>query len=90
LGCASSVLEAAYEATLLARILQAQRNKSTVVMLTLLGGGAFGNAQDWIFSTFSRALQMVSEQDLAIRFLSTSSPSQKLQIFAQEGISRKA
>ncbi len=39
---ASLVLEAAYEATMWAAVLNAQRDASNVVFLTLLGGGAFG------------------------------------------------
>src|SRR3954468_13074580 len=39
----SLVLEAAYEATLWAAVINAQRGVSNVVFLTLLGGGAFGN-----------------------------------------------
>jgi hypothetical protein len=37
------VLQAAYEATMWAAILNAQRGASNVVFLTFLGGGAFGN-----------------------------------------------
>ena len=40
---ASLVLQAAYEATMLAAVLNAQRGASNVVLLTQLGGGAFGN-----------------------------------------------
>ena len=42
------VLEAAYEATMWAAVLNAQRGASNVVFLTLLGGGAFGNHGSWI------------------------------------------
>ena len=45
---AALVLEAAYEATMWATILNAQRGASNVVFLTLLGGGAFGNQSSWI------------------------------------------
>ena len=45
---ASLVLEAAYEATIWAAVLNAQRGASNVVLLTQLGGGAFGNQDDWI------------------------------------------
>ena len=38
------VLEAAYEATLWAGVLNARRGASPVVLLTRVGGGAFGNA----------------------------------------------
>ena len=45
---ASLVLEAAYEATMLAAVLNAKRGASNVVFLTLVGGGAFGNHSSWI------------------------------------------
>src|SRR5271156_5754444 len=37
------ILDAAYEATMLTAVLNKQRGVSNVVLLTLLGGGAFGN-----------------------------------------------
>jgi len=40
---AQLVLEAVYEATLWAAALNAQRGVSNIVLLTRLGGGAFGN-----------------------------------------------
>jgi len=43
-GFASMVLEAAYEATLWAAVANAQRGASRTVLLTLVGGGAFGRA----------------------------------------------
>jgi hypothetical protein len=39
---ASLVLQATYEATMLAAVLNARRGASNVVLLTQLGGGAFG------------------------------------------------
>jgi hypothetical protein len=44
---ASLVLQAAYKATMSAAVLNAQRGASNVVLLTQLGGGAFGNHDDW-------------------------------------------
>jgi hypothetical protein len=49
------VLEAAYEATLLAAVLNARRGRSNIVLLTRLGGGAFGNDDDWITTAMERA-----------------------------------
>jgi hypothetical protein len=46
---ASLVLQA-YEATMLPAVLNKQRGASNVVLLTLLGGGAFGNEDDWIYA----------------------------------------
>jgi hypothetical protein len=44
------ILQAAYEATLLAAVEQARSGGSNKVLLTRLGGGAFGNDSDWIDS----------------------------------------
>ena len=52
------VLEAAYEATMWATVLNAQRGASNVVFLTLLGGGAFGNHSSWIHAAMRRALEI--------------------------------
>ncbi len=45
---ASLVRESAYQATLWAAVDNAQRGGTNVVLLTSLGGGAFGNDDDWI------------------------------------------
>jgi hypothetical protein len=75
---ASLVLEAAYEATLWAAVLNAQRGVSNVVFLTLLGGGAFGNDADWIHDAASRALEVLATFDLDVRFVSYGTPSKGL------------
>jgi len=49
------VLEASYEATLWAGARQAANGGSPKVVLTLLGGGVFGNAPEWILSAIARA-----------------------------------
>jgi hypothetical protein len=72
---ASLVLEAAYEATLLAAVLNAQRGTSKVVLLTQLGGGAFGNHNDWIHAAIERALKMMRDVDLDVRLVSYRAPS---------------
>ncbi len=69
------VLDAAYEATIWAAVLNAQRGASNVVLLTLLGGGAFGNAGDWIHNAMRRALEMVRDRDLDVRLVSYGVPS---------------
>jgi hypothetical protein len=75
---ASLVLEAAYEATMLAAIWNKQRGGSNVVLLTLLGGGAFGNEDDWIFSAIRRALRMMSDSNLDVRLVSYGAPSRAI------------
>jgi len=67
---ASLILEATYEATLQAAILNARRGASKVVLLTLVGGGAFGNARDWILAAIQRAMRTVRGHDLDVRIVS--------------------
>jgi hypothetical protein len=65
---ATLVLDAAYEATLLAALHDAESGDgSGRVWLTLLGGGAFGNAPEWIASAIGRALGMCADRDLDVR-----------------------
>lgn len=61
------VLEAAYEATLLAAVLNADRGASPVVALTRLGGGSFGNEGRWIDDAMSRALALAADRGLDVR-----------------------
>jgi len=69
------ILEAAYEATLLAGVLHAQRGGSNVVLLTSLGGGAFGNDERWIDAALRRALGRTVDCDLDVRLVSYGTPS---------------
>ena len=77
-GFAKLVLEAAYEATLWAGVLNARRGRSNVVFLTLLGGGAFGNPGAWIDAAIRRALTVVAGYDLDVRLVSYGPPSRDL------------
>ena len=81
---ASLVLQAAYEATLWAAVLNAQRGASNVVLLTRLGGGAFGNEDDWIHAAMRRAFQLARDFDLDVRIVSFSSPSRAIRLMAEE------
>lgn len=60
------VLQASYEATLLAAAEQASCGGSNKVLLTRLGGGAFGNGADWIDSAIERAMGIVADAGLEI------------------------
>lgn len=64
------VLEAAYEATLLAGVLNMTRGRSPMVFLTRLGGGAFGNDNSWIDDAMARAFDRVRNTDLDVRIVS--------------------
>ena len=69
------VLQAAYEATLSASLLNASRGASNKVLLTRIGGGAFGNPSDWIDRALVRALEIFAGQGLEVLLVSRSSPS---------------
>ncbi len=71
---ADLVLEAAYEATLWAAVLNARRGASSIVLLTRLGGGAFGNDDTWINATMLRALTKVKDFSLDVRLVSFGRP----------------
>ena len=72
---ATLILEAAYEATLLAAVLNAKRTGSNIVLLTRLGGGVFGNDASWIDSAMRRAFRLVGDKDLDIRLVSYGTPT---------------
>ena len=78
------VLEGAYEATLWAAVINAQRFSSKVLFLTQLGGGAFGNARPWIYDAMRRALNKVVGVGLDVRFLSYQQPERELERLARE------
>lgn len=67
---ASLVLEATYEATLLAGALRQASTGCGVVFLTRVGGGAFGNSPEWIDQAIVRALRKVQEKPLDVRMVS--------------------
>lgn len=69
-GFARLVLEAAYEATLQAAVLNAVQGGSRVVLLTRLGGGAFGNHDAWIDAALRRALDAHRAHELDVRLVS--------------------
>src|SRR6266404_5713252 len=66
---AELVLEAAYEATLFAAVLNMRRGASNIVLLTRLGGGAFGNDDTWIDYALQRALKIAEAFALDVRLV---------------------
>jgi hypothetical protein len=72
------VLEGAYEATLWAAVINAHRTGANVVLLTLLGGGAFGNEPAWIHGAMRRALRKVVGIGLDVRVVSFHEPDLEL------------
>jgi hypothetical protein len=81
---ATLVLEAAYEATLLAAVVNAQRGVSNRVLLTLVGAGAFGNDRQWILAAIRRALRLPVVKGLDVRIVSFGWPPDDLLAVGKE------
>jgi hypothetical protein len=78
------ILEAAYEATLLAAADQTNAGGSNTVLLTRLGGGAFGNADAWIDDAMRRALGVVEHAGLDIRLVGYGSVHPSVRAIVEE------
>ena len=78
---ANMVLEASYEAFFCAAVLNAKATGNNKVFLTLLGGGAFGNPVDWIFSAITRSLEKFQGFDLDISIVSYGRSSHHIRQF---------
>lgn len=63
------VLEATYEATLLAAAERAGSGGSDTVLLTRVGGGVFSNDEAWIDGAIERALTVVADAGLDVRIV---------------------
>lgn len=89
---AQMVLDAAYEATMLVGALNSRCGGSNIVLLTQLGGGAFGNATEWIHKAIERALIKSQGLGLDVRLVSYGPPSASLRALikrAQVGHDRR-
>ena len=78
------LLEAAYEATMLAAVINARRTGSSIVLLTRLGGGAFGNDDSWIDNAMRRAFELAKGHGLDVRLVSYGAPSAALLALAAD------
>lgn len=67
------VLEATYEATLYAGLINYEQTGCKKVFLTLVGGGAFGNETHWIIESIERSLLKFKSTPLDVRIVSYGS-----------------
>jgi hypothetical protein len=81
---AKLILEAAYEATICAALLNVDRNRNNRLFLTLLGGGAFGNNPDWIMGAIRRSLELYSDSGLDIAVVSFGSSNRSVRRLVHE------
>jgi hypothetical protein len=76
---AKLILEASYEATICAAILNSIKTGNNQLFLTLLGGGAFGNETVWIMKAIYRALVLYRHVDLDVAIVSYGSSNRDIQ-----------
>lgn len=72
------ILEALYEATLYAGMINMEKNNSNLVYLTLVGGGAFGNEEYWILESMKKAVEKFKEVPLNIKIVSYGTSNKNL------------
>ena len=72
------ILEATYEATLYSALINLEKNKSNIVYLTLVGGGAFGNDEHWILESIQKAIRKFKHTPLNIKIVSYGRSNSKL------------
>ncbi|MGI9526108.1 MAG: hypothetical protein ACR2MS_03240 [Weeksellaceae bacterium] len=72
------ILEATYEATLYTALINLEKHKSNLVYLTLVGGGAFGNEENWILESMQQAIRKFKSTPLDIKIVSYGRSNSKL------------
>ena len=68
-------------AALAAGVLNTECSGNPRVFLTLLGGGAFGNPEEWILDAIRRALDLYRDAGLEVIFVSYMDPNPALREF---------
>jgi hypothetical protein len=78
------ILEAAYEATICAGIMNAFNTGNNTVFLTSLGGGAFGNPEEWITAAMDKVFKKYARCGLDVKLVRF--PKKSLQSFRIKGV----
>ena len=78
------MLEATYEATLIAAVLSEARYGSNILFLTMIGGGVFSNQPECIIDAIRRALRLHRHSGLDVRLVSHHHPNSILDAHAAE------
>lgn len=81
---AQLVLDAAYEATFTAACLNFTRTGNPKLYLTLLGGGAFGNEEEWILSAIKRAIGHFYNTPLEVAIVSYGRSNSQVEEFLHQ------
>lgn len=78
------ILEASYEATFCAAVVNAAQTGNRKVFLTLIGGGVFGNRIEWILDAIERSVRMFQGYGLDVAIVSYKHPSDTIEAFIQK------
>jgi len=76
---AQLILQATYEATFCAAVINSERTGNNRLFLTLVGGGVFGNDIYWICDAIYRACQLFSKSGLDVAVVSYGSSKREVQ-----------
>lgn len=67
---AQLILDACYEASFYIALENYERTGNNKVFLTLIGGGAFGNKEEWILKAIEKSIIMFAQTPLDVRIVS--------------------
>ena len=80
---AQLIMEGTYEATFFAALKNYERTGNNKVFLTLVGGGAFGNKEEWIFSALAKAVKKFSDTPLDVKIVSYRSSNPRIRLLVE-------
>ena len=72
------ILEATYEATFYAALRNLQTTGSNLLYLTLVGGGVFGNDENWILESIQKVVHQFKNVPLDVKIVSYGSSNARL------------
>ena len=78
---ARMILEATYETTILAGLLNYERCGNQDVFLTLVGGGAFGNRMSWILESIDSVIEKYKNLPLELKIVRFGSSDESVRKF---------
>ena len=76
---AQLVLDAAYEATFFAALINTAQTGNRSLFLTLIGDGAFRNETDWVLSAIHRSLELFRSHSLDVYIVSFGCSNPRVQ-----------
>ena len=80
---AKLILEATYEATFYAALINYNRTKNNRLFLTLVGGGAFGNNLNWILDAIKHSVEKFRNTPLDVKIVSYGSSNLNVRNFVE-------